>query len=169
MKKSNSKISLIIPLFNIEEEWDNFFVNKYYDSLIELPIEVFIINDCSTDNSLVLLNSIENDKIKILNNDSNKGPNFSRNIGIQNSSSEYLLFLDSDDKLNIDSLKKILRNEKFINYDVLSFSFSFENINNKVLKFYYHLSFNDNEPKIVSSIKFVSDEDDPFNDRTSSL
>lgn len=143
MKISNSKISLIIPVFNIEEEWDNFFVNKYYDSLIELPIEVIIINDYSADNSLFLLNSLENDKIKILNNDSNKGPNFSRNIGIQNSSSEYLLFLDSDDKLNIDSLKKIIRNEKFINYDVLSFSFSFENSNNKPLKFYYNSSFNE--------------------------
>lgn len=34
---------------------------------------------------------------------------------------------------------------------------------------FYHLGFNDNEPKIVSSIKFVSDEDDPFNDRTSTI
>ena len=34
---------------------------------------------------------------------------------------------------------------------------------------FYQLSFSENEPKIISSIKFVSDEDDPFNDRTSTI
>ena len=34
---------------------------------------------------------------------------------------------------------------------------------------YYNLSFNNNESKVESTYKFVSDEDDPFNDRTTTI
>ena len=50
----NSKISLVIPVFNESIEIDNFFNNLKYCNF-DLINEIIFINDCSTDNSYELL------------------------------------------------------------------------------------------------------------------
>jgi glycosyltransferase involved in cell wall biosynthesis len=60
-------------------------------------IELIIIDDGSTDNSLQIINSIDEDKIKLFINESNKGQSYSRNRGIKESSGEYIAIMDADD------------------------------------------------------------------------
>lgn len=59
-------------------------------------IEILSVNDCSTDNSLLILKKIlqKVKRIKIINNDRNHGLLYSRGIGILNSSRAYVLNLD---------------------------------------------------------------------------
>lgn len=57
------------------------------------------MNDCSKDNSLDICNeySKANDNVKVISNDRNSGVSDTRNNGIDNSTGEYICFVDSDD------------------------------------------------------------------------
>ena len=100
------KISVIIPVFNVEE-----YISKCLKSVINQTlkdIEIICINDGSQDNSFKILSdfSKKDNRIKII-NQSNHGLAYSRNIGIKNANAEYILFLDSDDYMDINALEKL--------------------------------------------------------------
>ena len=81
--------------------------------------EIILIDDKSTDNTIKTIlnykkkNQINN--IKIITNSQNLGPGLSRNKGIRVASGRYIIFLDSDDTVNINEIreikKKIVNNE----------------------------------------------------------
>ncbi len=90
------KISLIIPVYNGEK-----YIDKAIESVLRQSLddfELIIVNDGSTDGTLDVINSFDDDRIIIV-NQSNKGPGASRNRAIEMASGEYLMFLDSDDWL----------------------------------------------------------------------
>ena len=93
------KISAIVPLFNGEQ-----FISESIESLLSQthPIdEIIIIDDKSTDRGLekVLKLTETNSTVKLLRNSVNKGSSHCRNLGIKESSGDYVLFLDQDDYL----------------------------------------------------------------------
>lgn len=102
MIKGDLTFSVIIPLFNKED-----FVCDALDSLLQqqiLPNEIILVNDCSTDNGFELAKSFASSSkfpelFIFLENETNSGPGITRNHGIQKARSEYVLFLDADDKL----------------------------------------------------------------------
>lgn len=115
-KEQKINFSIIIPVFNSES-----FIQETVDSLTKQNyknIEIIIINDCSTDNSSRLINKIKKKNrkfyFKIINNKRNMGVAFSRNIGLNLAKGDYIIFLDSDDYLEKNSLafisSKILEN-----------------------------------------------------------
>lgn len=57
------------------------------------------VDDGSTDGSYELMESMDIPNLKIYRNPGNRGVNYTRNRGIENATGEYILFLDSDDKL----------------------------------------------------------------------
>jgi len=98
------KVSVIIPVYNSEQ-----FLHKCLDSVISqtlAEIEIICIDDCSIDGSKKILKSyLERDKrIKILCNEENMGPSFSRNKAVEAATGEYIQFLDSDDYLYADDV-----------------------------------------------------------------
>ena len=130
-----TKISIFIPIYNKEE-----YISKSIKSITTqtlTDIEIIAVNDYSNDNSLkILLELAKNDKrIKIINNNQNKGLLYSRAMGILSSSGEYLLNLDSDDELNgCNTLKYLYYKAKRYNVDIINFVFrdkkQNKNINN---------------------------------------
>lgn len=101
---SKIKVSVIIPAYNAEK-----YIKMTVESIINQTlkeIEVIIINDGSTDNTLSIINELEkkDDRIIIINNE-NKGVSYSRNIGIKKSRGEYLAFIDADDWIEKNYLK----------------------------------------------------------------
>ena len=92
------KISFIIPIYNSEK-----YIEKCIRSIIDQKykeIEIICINDGSTDNSEVIIKKIQkNDSRIILISKPNGGVSSSRNIGIENASGDYVMFIDSDDYL----------------------------------------------------------------------
>lgn len=104
MSNLNKIISVIIPVYNVEnyiEKCLNSIVNQTYNNL-----EIIIIDDGSTDNSIAIAEKIaENDKrIRII-SQVNQGVSSARNLGLDNASGEYILFIDSDDWLDLETCK----------------------------------------------------------------
>ncbi len=88
-------VSVIIPFYNNIEELKNAI-----DSVLIQTYkiyEIIIIDDCSSVSLDQLKLYLINKNIKYFRNNSNKGPGYSRNKGIEMSNGEYLAFLDSDD------------------------------------------------------------------------
>ena len=88
-------ISVIIPVYNREKtivNCVNSILNQTY-----LPKEIIIVDDGSTDNTIISIEGIENSIINLIALNKNKGAQHARNIGVKNSKSEWIAFLDSDD------------------------------------------------------------------------
>ena len=107
MVKEQKKVSIILPVYNASRT-----IRGTVDSVLRQSYqnyELIIIEDCSRDDSLLIIRQYEqlNPKIRVLANPENKGVAFCRNIGIREASGDYISFLDSDyiwveDKLHED-------------------------------------------------------------------
>jgi len=90
------KISVIIPTYNraqlIERALQSVLDQEYPD------LEVIVVDDCSTDNTEDVVNSINDPRIKFIKHTHNKGANAARNTGIRAASGKYIAFQDSDDE-----------------------------------------------------------------------
>lgn len=99
------KISVIVPVYNVSNYLDDCvlsLVNQKYDFS---KVEVILVNDGSTDNSLEICNKYANkyENIKVIDK-KNGGLSDARNHGFKASNGEYIMFLDSDDLINDKSL-----------------------------------------------------------------
>ena len=108
------KFSIIVPVYNVEK-----YIKNCLDSIEKQTFkdyEVIIVNDGSTDSSMDVVKDYD---FKII-NQKNKGLSAARNRGVKEASGEYLLFIDSDDYIDKDLLKKINESLKN-NPDVVRF------------------------------------------------
>lgn len=112
-------ISVILPTFNSENTIKR-CINSVVNQKCSLDIELIIINDASTDNTKIILESLVDKKhIKyfIINNKFNRGVGYCRRIGIKRAKGKFIAFLDADDywledKLNIQ-LRTLKDNPEF--------------------------------------------------------
>lgn len=108
-KKYKYDVTVIIPVFNTEKYIDecvNSIIKQNYDFD---KIEVILIDDGSTDNSLMVCEKYQNlySNIKLI-SQQNSGVSVARNKGIKNANGKYLMFLDSDDFLSKNAIKNLL-------------------------------------------------------------
>lgn len=102
-------VSIIIPVYNNEK-----FLYKCLDSVINQSIEnieIICIDDGSTDDSFKILKEYESkdNRVKII-SQLNSGAAIARNKGIELAKGQFILFLDSDDWLELNALEKLLNN-----------------------------------------------------------
>ena len=114
------KVSVIIPIYNVEE-----YLEECIDSILNQSldnVEILCINDGSTDNSLSILNkySERNSNIKIINQE-NTGAGTARNRALKFAEGEYIYFLDGDDYLDKDTLLICYEEAKKNNLDIVTF------------------------------------------------
>ena len=103
--------SVIIPTYNREQ-----FLLRSVSSVLKQSFdsyEIIVVNDGSTDDSLELLSTISDPRLRVITTP-NRGVSSARNTAIFNSRGEYLLFLDSDDSFLCDYLFKF--NESLVEY-----------------------------------------------------
>ncbi len=91
------KISVIIPIYNVEK-----YINECLDSILSqslVEIEIICVDDCGSDNSIKIVNKYaENDpRIIIVSHKINSGLGAARNTGMSQAKGEYIGFVDSDD------------------------------------------------------------------------
>lgn len=110
---SEIKISVIVPTFNSSNT-----IERLMHSLsnqIFKDFEIIFIDDCSSDDTVdTIRKALENTNIKyqLLINESNRGPGYSRNRGIEKANGDYIIFIDSDDAVREDHLLTLCHNIK---------------------------------------------------------
>ena len=103
------KISIVVPCFN-EIETIEEITSKIVNTLNKYQYEILVIDDCSTDGSLKILNEIQsnNKNIKILSNSKNLGKGASLRKGFEEATGEIICIQDADLEYDpIDLIKMI--------------------------------------------------------------
>lgn len=153
----NSLVSIIIPVYNVEEYLDeclNSVIKQTYSN-----VEIIIINDGSTDRSVDIIDKYKkkDNRIKVF-SISNSGQGKARNIGINNSLGEYIYFLDSDDFIEAQTIE-ILVNSISKNHICIFNAVSFIHESGKIVSSkYFEINEEDlkKEIKIGNQIKYLA-------------
>lgn len=103
----NPKVSIIIPAYNAE-----MYITNCITSIIGQTyknLEIIIINDGSTDSTTSKVQDIISKDFRVkMFTQINSGPSVARNNGIQQATGEYIVFVDSDDKVNSFYIEKLV-------------------------------------------------------------
>lgn len=116
--KEEKLISVISPVYNAEkylEECLNSIINQSYRNL-----EIILVNDGSTDNSLAICEKYaeKDERIKVVTKE-NGGASSSRNYGLDISKGEFVYFIDSDDWIDLDTIRLLYNQQKIHNSDIV--------------------------------------------------
>ena len=119
------KVSVIIPVFNVEEYIRDCLDSVTRQSLREL--EIICINDAGTDGSWDIVKEYAgaDSRIRMIENPTNLGLASTRNKGIEAATGEYIYFLDSDDMIRQDALSRLYEASELEQLDVAIFMADF--------------------------------------------
>ena len=133
------KVSVIVPVYNAEKT-----IQKCIDGLLAQTCgdyEAIFVDDGSTDNSEQLLNKIcKKNKNFYLISQNNAGAAAARNVGIDKAKGEYICFVDADDEISPNYIKKMLEIAAETKADVVcakyinSKSAQFEHLSDSITK-----------------------------------
>lgn len=132
----NTKISIIIPTYNVEK-----YISQTLNSVVNQTlqeIEIIIVDNNSEDNTLTILENYAefDNRIKIIKNPKNFKQGYARNQGIEKAKGEYIFFLDGDDYIKINTLEKLYNKITQDNADITICTWN---------------KFNDKNGKIISN------------------
>lgn len=122
-------VSIIVPVYNSEKT-----IEKCLHSILNgnsnVDIEVIVINDGSTDNSLTIINEIakKDTRVKVI-TQPNTGVGDARNTGLKNVHGNYIMWCDSDDYVDNGWVEQMLHLIKDNNADIACSRVIFDNIN----------------------------------------
>ena len=122
-------LSVIIPNYNNSK-----YLKRCLDSIINNTysnLEIIIVDDASTDNSVDIINSYKDKRIRLIKNKTNLGAGKSRNIGIKLSKGSYITFIDSDDYVDLDYFSYLI--SLTLKYDASIVCCSLTKSNNSLL------------------------------------
>ena len=100
------KVSIVLPVYNGER-----YIKKAVDSILNQSFsdfELIVVNDCSTDNTMKILGSYDDDRIIIINNIENQKLPKSLNIGFKRAKGDYLTWTSDDNEYHPDALKSLV-------------------------------------------------------------
>lgn len=117
------KVSILVSFFNVEDCIErcarSLFAQTYDD------LEYVFIDDCSQDRSVSVLMDVARDypnrtnDIKLIRSSRNRGVATSRNIAIENSSGEFICFVDSDDWLELNAVELLVEKQQSRDADIV--------------------------------------------------
>lgn len=158
-------ISIIIPMYNSEK-----YISSLLDSLnnqVYKNFEVVIVNDGSKDNSRQIVSEYINKNclnIKLIDID-NSGVSVARNVGLENSTGDYISFIDADDillpfflELQYQQINKYNADMSYIDHFSFTRDSNYQHKNNRILsvkvysnyEFFYDYALRKTTPGIWS-------------------
>ncbi|HBH23531.1 MAG TPA: hypothetical protein DDY13_08915 [Cytophagales bacterium] len=115
---NSTKVSLILPVYNTAPFLDRALRTAVNQTLHD--IEIIVVNDGSTDNSIEIIRTYaEKDSRIFLIDKENEGVGVARNIGAQKAKGEYILFFDSDDYIELNMAEKLFEVAKRGDHDLV--------------------------------------------------
>ena len=116
---SGGLVSIVMPAHNCER-----FVEEAIRSVATQTYgnwELIVVDDCSTDKTVEIVNKYVSDRVKLIRMDQNRGAAIARNTGVTEARGEYLAFIDADD---LWLPEKLERQVKFMQEKDCEFSFT---------------------------------------------
>ena len=130
-------VSIIVPVYNVEK-----YLSQCLDSLVNQTyrnIEIICINDESPDNSAAILKQYaEKDSRLLIFEQKNMGLSCARNTGMKHAHGVYVMFVDSDDWIDLETCEQAVRAALKYNADLVMWSYvrEFDNRSAKKLMFW---------------------------------
>jgi glycosyltransferase EpsH len=147
------KVSIIVPVYNVEK-----YIDKCLKSLVNQTlkeIEIIVINDGSPDNSQKIIDKYVKKyptKVKSFITE-NGGQGSARNFGIQKAQGEYILYVDSDDYIELNMAELLYKEAKNKDADIVICGNNIiEDETYNLIKSESSYSFNDKKDKICNFI-----------------
>lgn len=121
------KISICVPVYGVEK-----FIERCVFSLLEQSysnIEYIFVNDCTPDNSIQILEKLvdkypnRKSSVTVINHKENRGLAAARNTAVENCTGEFILWVDSDDYIDKDTVKLLVEKQMVTGSDIISFDF----------------------------------------------
>lgn len=126
MDKNHTKVSVIIPVYNVEK-----YLRECLDSVVNQTlkdIEIIIIDDGSTDKSAAICDEYaEKDSRIIVVHKENSGYGASMNIGLKKANGEYIGIVESDDFVELEMFEKLYDVAKENDLDIARCNFFYYN------------------------------------------
>ncbi|MDR1418246.1 MAG: glycosyltransferase [Endomicrobium sp.] len=122
MEQQNPKVSIVVPVYNVEK-----YLRQCLDSIVGQTlkdIEIIIVNDGSTDSSLQIIKEYENKDIRIkIIDKKNEGYGKTVNKGLDIARGEYIGIIESDDWIEPNMFEKLYSTAKLHNVDIVRSSY----------------------------------------------
>lgn len=102
-----SLVSIIVPMYNAER-----YIGEAIKSVLDQTyphFELIIVDDASTDRSVEIIRSFNDDRIQLIQHDKNRGPGAARNTAIEAAQGDWIAILDADDQWLPQRLEKLMR------------------------------------------------------------
>lgn len=137
------KVSILVPIYNVEE-----YIERCARSILEQTydnIEVIFVNDYTEDRSMEKLQSVlmeySDRNVSIIDHNHNKGLGAARITGLKHASGDFVMFVDSDDYLELQAVEKMVYEQKKNDSDIViaSFTHIFKN-GKRLVEYPQHLS-----------------------------
>lgn len=122
------RLSLILPIYNVEPYLERCLRSILKQDIPKSDYEIICVNDGSPDNSSEVVISFQaNYDNIILVEQENQGVSMARNNGVEKSTGKYVLFVDPDDFVDVNSFSRILKNSEKHHAEIAFLGFSFLN------------------------------------------
>ncbi len=150
-----TKVSIIIPAYNTSQ-----YITKAIESALsqtEHDIEVLVVDDASTDNTVEVVANFTDPRLKLLVNETNKGPSYSRNRAIKEAKGEWIALLDSDDWYTPQRIETLLQVAQKENADLIADDIYFipDGADSPMHTMFVLQEINFEQPKQIDPVYFV--------------
>lgn len=121
-EKKDIQVSVVITAYNVEK-----YIKKAIDSILNQTynknIELIVVEDCSTDNTLSIIKDLQNSEtslpINLIQHKENQGAGISRRDGIKAATGDYVMLLDADDWINNDYIEHLVARQQETDADIV--------------------------------------------------
>lgn len=135
--KRKCDISIIMAAYNAEKT-----IQKSIESVLAQSYqnyELLIIDDCSTDRTVEVVQTFSDERIRLIRNERNVGVSCTRKHGLDEARGEWIAVLDSDDAWVPDKLEKQMQLQKAKNAELIFTGSSFMSSNGDALGWILHV------------------------------
>ena len=117
------RLSFIVPFYNVEPYIEECIRSLYDQDIPQEEYEVICVDDCSPDGSRAIVERLQKEypTLRLLVHEENKRQGGARNTGLREANGQYIWFVDSDDYIESNCLKKLLTVAEKNQLDVLKF------------------------------------------------
>lgn len=117
------KVSIIVPCWGVEK-----YLDRCVESLVNQTlkdIEIILVDDLSPDRVPEMCDewAKKDDRIIVVHKTTNEGLGMARNTGLEYARGEYVMFVDSDDSIKLDSCERFYNSAKKYNSDIVTGNF----------------------------------------------